>query len=119
MGSGEEHWRRVEELESLAGDRAAVPSLIAVLEEDEKECWHTKTAAIRSLVVTGEGGPAILKTLARDTDPDVRQAAIEALGALRFTQASKMLKRICDDENDPLRELAARALAKLSGGESL
>jgi HEAT repeat protein len=119
MGSGEEHWRRVELLESLASDRAAVPTLIAVLEEDEKECWHTKTAAIRSLVTLGDGGAAILKTLARDADPDVRQAAIDGLGALRFVQATRMLQRICDDPEDALRERARAALAKISGGEAL
>jgi HEAT repeat protein len=112
MGSGDEHWRRVERLETLrdAGE------LQAVLEEDEKECWHTKTAAIRSLVAMGQGGASILKTLARDKDPDVRQAAIEALGELRFPQAARVLRRIADDQADPMREKALRALEKISGG---
>ena len=114
MGSGEAHWRRVEHLESLrdAGE------LVAVLEEDVKECWHTKTAAIRSLVALNQGGAAILKTLVRDKDPDVRQAAIEALAALRFAQAARVLSRIAADEADPLKALAGAALAKISGGRS-
>jgi HEAT repeat protein len=111
MGSGDEHWRRVEYLEKLRD----ATELISVLEEDEKECWHTKTAAIRSLVAVGEGGPAILKTLARDQDPDVRQAAIEALGELKVSRAMRVLQRIADDQNDPLREVADRSLRKISG----
>jgi HEAT repeat protein len=109
MGSGDEHWRRVEHLERLRD----ATELISVLEEDEKECWHTKTAAIRSLVAIGEGGPVILKTLARDEDPGVREAAIDALGELKFARAERMLRRIADDERDPLRVEAQRALAKL------
>jgi HEAT repeat protein len=111
MGSGEEHWRRVEWLETLRD----VTELTAVLEEDVKECWHTKTAAIRSLSAMGQGGAAILKTLARDADPDVRAAAIDALGELRFKQAARVLERIAQAD-DPLREAAERALKKISGG---
>jgi HEAT repeat protein len=109
MGSGEEHWRRVEELEKSRDAR----ELIEVLEDDEKECWHTKTAAIRSLMEVGAGGAAILKTLARDRDPEVRQCALEALGRLKHTQAKRMLSRIAEDEADPLRENARRALEEI------
>ena len=113
MSKSEEHWQRVEALERMAQDPGAVPALVAVLTEDEKECWHTKTAAIRSLVVHREGGAAILKTLARDGDPDVRECAIAALGELGFAQARRLLERIAGDENDPLRIRAREALAKL------
>ena len=109
MGSGEEHWKRVEMLEHSRDAR----ELIEVLEDDEKECWHTKTAAIRSLVEVGEGGAAILKTLARDRDPEVRQCAIEALGKLKHTQARRMLSRIAEDEADSERENARLALVKI------
>ncbi len=112
MGSGDEHWRRVEALEQLRD----VAELSSVLEEDDKECWHTKTAAIRSLVAMGEGGGVILKTLARDPDPDVRQAAIEALGALKFARAARVLERIAGDADDPMRELARRSLEMISRG---
>src|SRR3954469_10303351 len=107
MGS-DEHWRRVEHLEALRD----AEELTAVLEEDTKECWHTKTAAIRSLAAMKLGGAALLKTLARDKYPDVRQAAMEALGALKFAQAARLLARIAADEDDPLKALAASALAK-------
>jgi HEAT repeat protein len=109
MGSGEAHWRRVEELEKSRDAR----ELIEVLEDDQKECWHTKTAAIRSLAEIGEGGAAILKTLARDRDPEVRQCAIEVLAQLKYAQAKKMLSRIATDETDPLRENAQRALEEI------
>jgi hypothetical protein len=70
MGTGREHWERVEGLEATGatGDRAAVPALVSiVVDENGKECWHTKTAALRSLVQLGavDAGPAILKALAR------------------------------------------------------
>src|SRR4051794_23641691 len=110
MGRGEAHWQRVETLER-SRDRA---ELIAVLEEDEKECWHTKTAAIRSLVEIGEGGAAILKTLAKDQDPDVRQCAIEALGKLKFAQAARILQRIAGDETDSLKDTARAALKEIT-----
>jgi HEAT repeat protein len=117
VGSGEEHWARVEALTAMgpAGDRAAVPELIAVL-EDDKECWHTRTAAIRSLVqlAAADAGPAILKTLARDRDPDTREAAIEAVAALGVKRAERVLERIAADRGDArLGGIARAALARL------
>lgn len=117
MGSGDDHWARVEAIEEMgrAGDRSASQALRAVL-DGEKECWHTKTAAIRALVALGavEAGPAILKTLARDRDPDVREAAIVAMGVLGVTNATKILSKIADEE-PALRAAALRALDKLKG----
>ncbi len=115
MGAGEAHWARVEELGALgaAPDRAAaIAELTAVLDGDARECWHTRTAAIRALVAQNavEAAPAILKLLARDRDPDTREAAIDALAALRFTRATRALERIADDEGP----LAARARAALA-----
>jgi HEAT repeat protein len=117
MGSGKEHWDRVAALEELGtlGDASHVPELVAVL-DGEKECWHTRTAAIRALVrlEAREAGPAILKLLARDDDPDVRELAIDALGALRCEQAARLLERIqAEDESRLLREKATRALERI------
>jgi HEAT repeat protein len=117
MGSGAEHWARVEALESLgrSGDHSAVAELTEVL-DGEKECWHTKTAAIHALVALGAAGaaPAILKTLARDRDPDVREAAVDALGAFRFARAARALERLIDHEPDsPLAACARRALDRI------
>ena len=115
MGAGEEHWARVEELERIGrdGERARTDELMAVL-DGEKECWHTRTAAIRALVALGavEAAPAILKTLARDHDPDVREAAVEALGAFRFARGRRVLERLAAAD-DALAAAAKRALAKL------
>jgi HEAT repeat protein len=117
VGSGAEHWERVEALTRMgaAGDRAAVPELVAVLEEDDKECWHTRTAAIRSLVQLGavEAAPAILRTLARDDDPDTREAAVDALGAFGFARARRVLERLAAAADDPLAARARAALARL------
>ena len=117
MGSGQEHWDRVAALEAMGsrGDPAVVPDLVAVL-EGERECWHTRTAAIRALVALGAqaAGPAILKLLARDADPDVREAAVDALGVLRCEKAARLLERIhAGDPSAALREKAARALTRL------
>ncbi|HEX2570744.1 MAG TPA: HEAT repeat domain-containing protein [Polyangia bacterium] len=125
MGAGTEHWERVASLEALgtngtngaSGAPDAVARLLEVLAGD-KECWHTKTAALRALARLGAtaAGPAILKTLARDPDPDVREAAIEALGALGFQQARRLLERLSDDPHQPaLAAAARRALARLEG----
>jgi HEAT repeat protein len=111
MGSGEEHWARVESLER-SSDTAA---LLDVL-DNPKECWHTIGAAMRALarLRAPEAGPAILKTLARAEDPDVREAAIVTLGELRFARATRVLERIAaEDPVDHLRAAARTALSKL------
>jgi HEAT repeat protein len=105
-----EHAARVEALERA--DRAA--PLVEAL-EDERACWHMLVAAIRSLERLGaaEAAPAILKTLARAHDPDVREAAIDALGALRFARAARVLQRIADGDDAQLAARARRALLHL------
>jgi HEAT repeat protein len=115
MGSGEEHARHVEALERAGRERdhAAVPSLIDIL-LDEKQCFHTRGAAIRSLVQLDarESAPAILKLLARDTDPDTRGDCIDALVAFRFAQARRYLERLASTD-DPLSSAARAALERL------
>lgn len=103
-----------------SGDPEAVARLLEVLVGD-KECWHTKTAALRALARLGaaSAGPAILKTLARDPDPDVREAAIEALGVLGYQQARRLLERLSGDTHQPALAVAAqRALARLGSDAS-
>jgi HEAT repeat protein len=115
MGSGEEHARRVEELERAGRERdhTKVPDLVEVLGE-AKECWHTRTAAVRSLVQLGAAGsaPQILKLLVRDKDPDTREACIQALVHFRFGQARRALERIAASD-DPLAARAREALTNL------
>src|SRR5579859_2395697 len=88
---GAEHDARVEEL-AQTHDAAA---LIEALDEP-KACWHTRAAAIASLVRIGaaESAPAILKLLAREPDPDTREACIDALARFRFAQARRVLERL-------------------------
>jgi HEAT repeat protein len=106
MGSGEEHERRVEEL-ARSNDAAA---LIEALDEP-KACWHTRASAIASLVRIGavESAPAILKLLARESDPDTREACIDALGAFRFAQAQRLLEHLAAGTDS----VAAKARAAL------
>src|SRR5258706_13643184 len=109
MGSGEEHERRVEE---LTGSNDAA-GLIDALDEP-KACWHTRTAAIGSLVRIGavESAPAILKLLARDSDPDTREACIDALAVFRFAQARRVLERLATG-SDGVAAKARAALARI------
>jgi HEAT repeat protein len=102
MGSGAEHERRVEEL-AQSNDAAA---LIDALDEP-KACWHTRAAAIASLVRLGaaHSAPAILKLLAREADPDTREACIDALATFRFARARRVLERLAEGEGS----VAARA----------
>jgi HEAT repeat protein len=115
MGSGEEHARRVEELERAGRERdhSKVPDLVEVLGE-AKECWHTRTAAVRSLVLLEavQAAPEILKLLVRDKDPDTREICIQALAHFRFAQAKRALERIAASD-DPLAAHAREALTKL------
>jgi hypothetical protein len=109
MSSSEEHERRVEEL-ARSHDTAA---LVEALDEP-KACWHTRTAAIGSLVRLRavEAAPAILKLLARDDDPDTREACIDALGVFRFAQARRLLERLSAG-SDGVASKARAALALL------
>jgi HEAT repeat protein len=104
-----EHDRRIEEL--TGSDDAA--TLIEALDEP-KACWHTRAAAIGSLVRLGaaESAPAILKLLARETDPDTREACIEALGVFRFAQARRVLERLSAG-SDSVAQKARAALARI------
>jgi HEAT repeat protein len=108
MGSGEEHERRVEEL-ARSSDAAA---LIEALDE-AKACWHTRAAAIGSLVRIGavEAAPSLLKLLAREHDPDTREACIDALATFRFAQARRVLERLAAG-NDSVAAKARAALAR-------
>jgi HEAT repeat protein len=110
VGAGAEHWARVEALER-SDDRIDLLSVI----EGERECWHTRTAALRSLarLRAEEAAPGILKLLARDKDPSVREAAIDALGTLRYPRAKKLLERIAR-EDPSLAPSARRSLASLA-----
>jgi HEAT repeat protein len=107
--AGEEHERRVEEL-SRSNDAAALIEALA----EAKACWHTRTAALTSLMRIGaaEAAPEILKLLARDGDPDTREACIEALVQFRFAQARRLLERISSG-SDAVAEKARAALARL------
>jgi HEAT repeat protein len=105
--TGEEHERRVEELSRSSDAAVLIESL-----DEPKGCWHTRTAALASLVRIGaaESAPAILKLLARDSDPDTREACIDALVKFRFTQARRLLERIAAGSD----EIAAQARAALA-----
>src|SRR5690348_12172550 len=103
----EAHDRRVAEL----AQSTDAPLLIEALDEP-KACWHTRAAAIASLIRlrAAESAPAILKLLARETDPDTREACIDALAAFRFAQARRVLERLSAGSDS----VAKKARAALS-----
>jgi len=117
---GRDHWARVEALEKLGalGDLAALPHLAGVL-EDERECRHTRGAAIAALVaLRAAESPELLRALKRtvlyDEDVEVRTAAAAALGELGFRGASGALRHVATRGEDPdLASACAHALAKL------
>jgi HEAT repeat protein len=110
MGSGEEHERRVEELARSSDEAALVEAL-----DEPKACWHTRAAAIASLVRIGAvaSAPAILKLLARESDPDTREACIDALAVFRFAQARRVLERLAGG-TDSVAGKARAALERLT-----
>jgi HEAT repeat protein len=109
---GTDHWSRVEAIGDLRelGDRAAIPALIEVLEDEQHECWHTQTEAITALVALGatESAPALIAALTRARDPDTRIHAAEALATLRIAQAHVALRMIATRERDSDVGRAAR-----------
>jgi HEAT repeat protein len=117
---GRDHWARVEALEKLGalGDAAALPHLADLL-EDERECRHTRGAAIASVVaLRAAESPELLRALKRtllyDEDAEVRTAAAAALGELGFRGAAGALRHVATRGEDPdLARAAAHALAKL------
>lgn len=118
MRSSAEHWDRVATLVALGqkGDSNAVPELLAVL-EDERQCCHTKVAALESLALLGakEAGPKVLKVLAREPDLEVKEAAANALGELGYAQAKRLLSRLAAEAAErPLGKAAQAALVKLA-----
>lgn len=116
MGSGAEHWARVERIEQLGRD--GLRELIEVVEDDGgRECRHTMGAAIVALGRLGarEAGPPILKALARaGSDGELREAAVVALGAIGEPRARRLLERIAREDPE-LAEAARAALARIDG----
>jgi HEAT repeat protein len=114
-----EHWVRVKAITSLGRLRAAeaIPSLRDVLDDDARECWHTKTAAIDALVDLGatDAGPSLIRALGEDDDPDVRESAAGALADLGITDAAPALRRAAARDDTPDVVAACRdALTRLT-----
>src|SRR5262249_45960282 len=117
---GRDHWARVEALEKLGalGDSAAIPHLTGIL-DDERECRHTRGAAIASLVsLRAAETPALVRALKRtllyDEDAEVRAAAASALGELGLRGGAGALRHVATRGEDPdLARTCAHALAKL------
>ena len=117
--AGRDHWARVEALEKLAQFPAAVPNLVEIL-EDEKECRHTRGAAIASLVaLRAPESPALIRALKRtllyDEDGEVRAAAAGAIGELHLFSCAGALRHVAKSGDPDLARTAAAALAKLQG----
>jgi HEAT repeat protein len=116
VGSRGDHWDRVETLEKLGeGDERDLRPLFDAL-TDEQGCWHTKGAAIESLVKLRPPGtgPAILRMLVREREPSIRQAAIEALAELGERKSVRLLQRLArEDPSAEVRAAAVRAVATL------
>ena len=114
---GRDHWARVEALEKLAAFSEAVPHLVELL-DDEKECRHTRGAAIASIVkIHPAESPALVRALKRtllyDEDSEVRAAAANAMGELGLVSATGALRHVAKSGDPELAPLAAAALAKL------
>lgn len=114
--------------DSAAGlGAAAAKPLIAALAQTEKVWPHDKmqqAQVMGALVRVGTKATGPLITALADTDGDVREVALEALGQLYDTHAAapgktadsrvtRSLIAMLDDTNGLVREAAAQALGKL------
>jgi len=77
--------------------------------------WDRRQAALRLAMRPGEGSYEALVGSLSDRDPDVRQAAIRALGALGDTRAVDLLCRpwVLEDPSAEIRWAAVIALGEL------
>jgi HEAT repeat protein len=118
VGSGKEHWERVAMLARLGDGAGPVdPAPLYQVLDDERECWHTKCAALESLwkLRPARAGAAVVRLLARKREPSIRQAAIEALVQLREHKALRLLERlVAEDPSAEVRAAARRALDHLA-----
>ena len=105
--------RAVEAL--CAHDTAAVMSLM--VEVIERRPWRARIAAAEVLGRIGVGPPralAVLTTAMADRDADVRVLAAQALGALRDSRATDVLRSAAREDDVRVRAAAALALRRLS-----
>jgi len=59
-----------------------------------------------------EAGPQLARILRETTRPQLRQAAVEALGLVPWSEASDHLQEHLEDENEVVRELAEQGLRR-------
>ena len=93
----------------------AVPALVVALRDED---WEVRTEAVRALAKTGNAAaaalPDLVSVLGGDADPQVREAAAWALGAIDPPPAAtEALRRALSDPVVQVRRAAATVLAGL------
>jgi HEAT repeat protein len=98
--------------------REAVPSLVALLSDDDRA---VRLAAVRALGDLGEAstGPALRAVAETDSDPGIRSWALVAVGKTRDPQAMTFLIGELQRSDVELRRVAAFALGELGDRRAL
>jgi HEAT repeat protein len=87
-------------------DRRAVPPLIALLDEDQRDLWVAVAGALARIGDNLAFEP--LLTLIGDDDAAVRQAAIGALNSIGHPAMAARIHTLLADDNPHVRESAVR-----------
>jgi HEAT repeat protein len=89
---------------------AAVPALIAMLQTEDR--LQAVKALIRFKTAARDAAPALIATL-KDSSPEVRWNACEALGDMQAKAAIPALEELLADPEAKVREHAAEALSEI------
>jgi HEAT repeat protein len=94
----------------------AKPALVKALRSGERTI---RLRALLGLTALGDGDtvPEIVRILKEDPDPDLRAAAVRALGAIGDPKASLPLLEALSSQYSPVREQAVLALLKIREGD--
>jgi arylsulfatase A-like enzyme len=101
--------------DELAGAGAdGVPTLVSFLKDDDARIRWWVAEALARMGSTAESAiPALAETLKDDANVTVRWRAARALGFIGTPAARPALEHALGDENDDVRQAAAKALARL------
>ncbi|MCC6905918.1 MAG: HEAT repeat domain-containing protein [Anaerolineae bacterium] len=104
----------------LIGDARAIPELLVALAHDEESVVRDGCAEALSAIGGGDALPGLFDAL-QSPDPEVRQAAVWALGNLCACDISAVphLTRALDDSDGRVRWIAAWALQKYFDPETV